>query len=236
MSRPLHLIVLSGAGLSAESGVSTFRGAGGLWEGHRLEEVATPEAFVRTPDLVHRFYNRRRAQLREVQPNEAHLALARLEREWPGNYLHITQNVDDLNERAGSHRLRHMHGELRKVRCLDCQSSLPWEEDLGRDTICPLCGGVGQMRPDIVWFGEMPNHMEELQQAVAGADLFVSIGTSGQVYPAAGFAQLARACGASRLVEINPEATALSPHFHELRRGPATVEVPKLVSELLGEV
>jgi NAD-dependent deacetylase len=228
-----NLVVLTGAGLSAESGVPTFRGVDGLWEGYHIEEVASPEAFRRTPELVHRFYNLRRAALHTVQPNAAHHALVRLEQAWPGSFLHVTQNVDDLNERAGAKKLRHMHGELRKVRCLWCRNVTDWESDLEVTTACPICEKVGKMRPDIVWFGEMPYYIEEITQALETVDVFVCIGTSGVVYPAAGFARQAASKGAKRLIEINLESTDISNHFTERRQGTASVEVPRLVEELL---
>lgn len=231
-----RIVILTGAGLSAESGVPTFRGVDGLWEGYRIEEVASPEAFKHTPELVHRFYNLRRAALRTVVPNAAHASLVRLEREWPGSFLHITQNVDDLNERAGAQKLLHMHGQLAKVRCVWCRVVLDWHEDLFVETPCPECGKAGKLRPDIVWFGEMPYHIDEITRALETVDFFICIGTSGVVYPAAGFARLAAENGAQRLIEINPESTDISGHFTEHRQGPASVEVPRLVDELLAEV
>lgn len=233
---PPSLVVLTGAGLSAESGVPTFRGVDGLWEGHRIEEVASPEAFIYTPGLVHRFYNLRRAALKTVEPNAAHHALVRLEKAWPGAFVHITQNVDDLNERAGAQKLLHMHGELKKIRCVWCRTVLRWEEDLAVLAPCPECGQTGKLRPDIVWFGEMPYYIDEITRALETADLFVCIGTSGVVYPAAGFARLAAEKQASRLIEINLEPTGISSHFTEHRHGLASVEVPRLVEELLAEV
>lgn len=229
------IVVLTGAGVSAESGLATFRGAGGLWEGHRVEDVATPEAFARSPALVQRFYNLRRAQLRDpaVVPNAAHLALARLEQEWPGQVLVVTQNVDDLHERAGSRRLIHMHGELMRARCLGCGASSPWREDLGSASSCPSCARAGRLRPDIVWFGEMPYHMDEIYAALEQCALFVAIGTSGQVYPAAGFVAAVRAAGSARTIEINLEDSAMSSTFAERRLGAAGVLVPALVEELL---
>ena len=166
-----NLVILTGAGISAESGISTFRDAGGLWETHRFEDLASPQGFARDPALVHRFYNLRRAQLRVVQPNAAHVALATLERAWAarGDFLLVTQNVDDLHERAGSQRLLHMHGELRKLRCAACGEVTPWQDDAGTDTPCPGCARAGAMRPDIVWFGEMPYHMEEIGAAMVQA-------------------------------------------------------------------
>jgi NAD-dependent deacetylase len=227
------LVVLSGAGLSAESGVATFRGADGLWEGHRFEDVATPEAFKRQPELVQRFYNIRRAGLKTVEPNAAHHALVKVERDWPGAFLHITQNVDDLNERAGSRKLLHMHGELKKVRCIWCRSVLAWVTDLEISKPCPECGKLGKLRPDIVWFGEMPYYIDEIMRALETVDVFLCIGTSGLVYPAAGFVRLAAENGCARLIEVNLEATGISGQFTEQRLGPATIEVPILVDELL---
>ena len=227
------LVILSGAGLSAESGVATFRGDDGLWEGHRIEDVATPEAFKKQPELVHRFYNLRRAALNTVEPNAAHHALVRLEREWPGPFLHITQNVDDLNERAGARKLLHMHGQLRQVRCTWCRAVLPWDGDLESSSACPECARTGKLRPDIVWFGEMPYYIDEIMRALETVDIFLCIGTSGVVYPAAGFARLAAEHGGARLIEMNLERTGISGHFTEQRHGPATVVVPALVGELL---
>jgi NAD-dependent deacetylase len=227
-----RIVVLTGAGISAESGVRTFRDAGGLWEGHRIEEVATPEAFAAHPDLVQTFYNARRAQLKDVQPNAAHFALARLEQEWPGDFLLVTQNVDDLHDRAGSHRLIHMHGELRKARCLRCRSVSAWDLDLEAGSLCPACGAVGRLRPHIVWFGEMPLDMPRIFEALERCDLFVAIGTSGVVYPAAGFVQSVSP-GAETL-ELNLEASAVESAFHASRQGPATELVPAWVDELLG--
>jgi NAD-dependent deacetylase len=183
--------------------------------------------------LVHRFYNLRRAALHRVEPNAAHLALARLEREWPGDFLLITQNVDDLHDRAGSQRLLHMHGELRRARCMRCGSSTAWLADLSPQSACPACAESGGMRPDIVWFGEVPMHLEECFAALSRADFFVAIGTSGTVYPAAGFVSMVAARPGTRTLELNQEATG-NPLFHDVRLGPATHTVPELVAELLG--
>lgn len=226
------IVILTGAGISAESGVPTFRDADGLWEGHRVEDVATPEAFERDPETVQRFYNLRRAALATVQPNAAHFALARLQREFPGKVTLITQNVDDLHERAGFENVIHMHGELLSAWCLRCDAREPWTGDIGPASECDACGAVGKLRPDIVWFGEMPYHMEEIETALSEADLFVAIGTSGQVYPAAGFVMQARFAGA-RTLEINNAGTAISSAFEAHRSGPATIEVRKWVEEKL---
>ena len=227
------IVILTGAGISAESGVRTFRDSNGLWENHRIEDVASPAGFVRNPKLVQRFYNARRAQLKTVQPNDAHKALARLEREWRGPFLLVTQNVDDLHERAGSQNLVHMHGSLLSALCVDCEQASHWSDDLNETSRCPNCKASSKLRPDIVWFGEMPYHMEQIGDALETADLLVSIGTSGVVYPAAGFAQQAHR--ASRY-EINMTETEISHNFHIHRVGPASREVPKLVNELLAEL
>ena len=227
-----RIVILTGAGISAESGLATFRGPDGLWEGHRVEDVATPEAFARNPDLVQRFYDARRAKLGTVEPNAAHQALARLDAEWPGELLLVTQNVDDLHERAGARRVLHMHGELKSAWCLACDARMPWAEDLGNDPPCPTCGAAGRLRPDIVWFGEMPYEMERIDDALQRCDLFVSIGTSGAVYPAAGFVQTARYAGA-RTLELNLEPSLGSMLFDESRIGKAGDLVPALVEELL---
>lgn len=226
-----NIVILTGAGVSAESGVPTFRGPDGLWEGHRVEDVATPEAFARDPVTVQRFYDARRAALARVVPNAAHLALARLDAEWPGALLLVTQNVDDLHERAGSVRLVHMHGELLRALCTACGAAPPWAGDLSGAPACPRCGEA-RLRPDIVWFGEMPYQMGVIEAAIAGCDLFVSIGTSGAVYPAAGYVDLARRAGAATL-EINLDPSAGTAMFAEARHGPAGVLVPQWVEAML---
>jgi NAD-dependent deacetylase len=228
-----NIVVLTGAGISAESGLATFRAADGLWEDHRVEDVATPEAYARDPALVHRFYDARRARLGEVEPNAAHEALARLDAEWPGGLLIVTQNVDDLHERAGAKRLLHMHGELKRGWCLACDERFGWDGSMGEAAACPACASDGRVRPDIVWFGEMPYEMERIDAALMDADLFVSIGTSGAVYPAAGFVQTARYRGAQTL-EINLEPSQGSIFFDERRYGPAGIEVPKWVEAMIG--
>jgi NAD-dependent deacetylase len=228
------IVILTGAGISKESGLDTFRDADGIWARVRLEDVATPEAFRRDPARVQGFYNaRRRALLNPaLQPNAAHLALARLEREWQGELLLVTQNVDDLHERAGSQRLIHMHGEMLKARCGACEHIAAIAADITPDSGCDGCGRVGRMRPHVVWFGEMPFEMERIYAALAGCSLFLSIGTSGTVYPAAGFVSEARAAGA-RTVELNLEPSEGSSRFHEAIHGPASRIVPDFVERLL---
>lgn len=232
------IVILTGAGISKESGLDTFRDAGGIWARVRIEDVATPEAFARDPARVQEFYNtRRRGMLNpNVQPNAAHAALARLEREWPGPVLLVTQNIDDLHERAGSTALVHMHGEMLKARCRGCGVVEPWRDDIKVDSVCPSCANPGGMRPHVVWFGEMPLEMNRIMTALAGCALFVSIGTSGNVYPAAGFVQEARYVGGAYTLELNLEPSAGVTDFHEARHGPATELVPAFVEELLSRV
>ncbi len=239
MSKIRNIVILTGAGISAESGIDTFRGAndgrGGLWEKHRVEDVATPQAFARDPDLVLRFYDMRRAAIQTKEPNAAHVALARLDAEWPkvagGELLIVTQNVDDLHERGGAGRVLHMHGEHLLAWCTACDGRSAWRGALADRPACPLCGARA-LRPDIVWFGEMPYRMEEIYSALREADLFVSIGTSGAVYPAAGFVRNARDMGA-RTLELNLETSKGSAWFHESRLGAATELVPAWVEEVL---
>lgn len=224
------IVILTGAGVSAESGVKTFRDNNGLWENHRFEDVATPQAFAADPVLVHKFYNARRAQLKEVSTNAAHLALAELEKSWAGDFLLITQNVDDLHDRAGSEKLLHMHGELRKVKCVKCNHHTLWEEDLFQETKCPQCGRDHCLRPDIVWFGEMPYHLDDCFHACATADIFISIGTSGEVYPAAGF--VSHTPETCRRIEVNPKSTGISRQFEEHLEGPAAELLPEFLKGL----
>ncbi|MGG5812100.1 Sir2 family NAD+-dependent deacetylase [Falsiroseomonas sp. CW058] len=227
------IVILTGAGISRESGLATFRDADGIWARIRIEDVATPEAFARDPAHVHAFYNARRAQLRDpaVQPNAAHLALAELERRWPGEVLLVTQNVDDLHGRAGSRKLLHMHGELMKARCARCEAVHPWTDDLSTGTPCPACGRAGGMRPHVVWFGEVPLGMDRIGAALDRCGLFLSIGTSGQVHPAAGF--VAEVRGRARTVELNLEPSESRSRFDEAIHGPATEVVPRFVRDLL---
>ena len=227
-----RIVILTGAGLSAESGVPTFRGRDGIWAKYDYREVATPEGFARNPDLVHEFYNMRRRAHSGIRPNDAHAALARLEREHKGEVWIVTQNVDALQEAAGSRNLIHMHGELFKALCNGCGAQQPWHGDLARDAVCPSCQKPGGMRPDVVWFGEMPYHMERIRDLLDAADLFVSIGTSGHVYPAAGFVAEARAAGA-HTVELNLEPSQGHSLFAEAVHGPATIIVPAFVDKVL---
>jgi len=227
-----NIVILTGAGISAESGLRTFRAADGLWEDHPVEEVATPQGFRRDPDLVQRFYDERRRDVLAAQPNAAHRALARLDEGWDGDLLIVTQNIDDLHERAGASRVLHMHGEALSVWCLACDARHPWQGTLRDGPACPACGKAA-MRPDLVWFGEMPYRMDEIFGAIARADMFVSIGTSGAVYPAAGFVQEAGSHGA-RTLELNLERSQGSNWFDETRLGPASELVPLWVDEILG--
>jgi NAD-dependent deacetylase len=230
------LVILTGAGISKESGLETFRDADGIWNKVRLEDVATPEAFARNPRRVHDFYNARRRAVRNpnVTPNAAHLALARLEAGWPGELLLVTQNVDDLHERAGSRNLLHMHGELLKTSCAGCNAvHADLAEELSLDLVCPACAEPGGLRPHVVWFGEMPFEMERIYQALGQCDLFLSIGTSGNVYPAAGFVEEARRVARAHTVELNLEPSEGAGLFLERRYGPATEIVPPYVDRLL---
>ena len=238
----MRITVLTGAGISAESGIRTFRDTGGLWETHSIHDVATPEAFARDPALVHSFYNARRAALPEVEPNPAHTALGKLQRELPargGRLTLVTQNVDDLHERGGASDVIHMHGVLDRMKCGACGERWSWTSDADTTITCPRCMAqlpssdpLAVPRPDIVWFGEMPYAMDSIERAVVGSDLFVSIGTSGEVYPAAGYVALAKANGI-RTMEINLEPSANSGLFDEQRIGLAGTLVPLWVEELL---
>lgn len=230
------IVVLTGAGISAESGIATFRASDGLWENHSIEEVATPEGFAANPVVVHQFYNERRRQLisDDIHPNAAHLALARLEYALEsipgGEFTLVTQNIDNMHERAGSSRVIHMHGELLKMRCIQTDLVFDIRADLTFDDACRCCRLPGNLRPHVVWFGEIPLEMNRIQQALERCDLFLSIGTSGQVYPAAGFHQIASEQGA-HTVEINLEPT--TSRFDEHHHGLAGTLVPKYVSNLL---
>lgn len=229
-----NIVVLTGAGISAESGIQTFRAQDGLWENYKIEDVATPEGYIDDPALVQDFYNQRRKSLQEdhIEPNLAHLALARLEEMQEGSVTIITQNIDNLHERAGNHNIIHMHGELLKIRCPESNQILKHHGDLDVHDMCHCCQIPNPLRPHIVWFGEMPLQMAEIYSVIEEADLFISIGTSGVVYPAAGFVHDAKMHGA-HTIEINLEPSAVESEFAEKRYGKASVEVPKLVEELL---
>ncbi|MEQ8331701.1 Sir2 family NAD+-dependent deacetylase [Nisaea sp.] len=237
LSPDASIVILTGAGISKESGLDTFRDADGIWSKVNLEDVATPEGYLRNPAMVHAFYNTRRRSLTDsnVVPNAAHAALARLERDWQGEVLLVTQNIDDLHERAGSSRLLHMHGEMLKARCERTGEIFDWRDDLTLTSRNPTTNEAGALRPHVVWFGEMPLYMEEIYEALSDADLFISIGTSGNVYPAAGFVQEARMHGA-HTTELNLEPSEGATLFAEKRYGPASEIVPAYVEELLGGV
>ncbi|KQM35990.1 NAD-dependent deacylase [Sphingomonas sp. Leaf10] len=228
-----NIVVLTGAGVSVESGIATFRGPGGLWEGHRVEDVCTPEALRADPELVHRFYDLRRAALKQVAPNAAHFALAALDRAWKDELLIVTQNVDDLHERAGTQRLLHMHGALQSALCAECGIRTAHDGPLPPATLCTTCGAPA-LRPGIVFFGEMPYSMDRIGDAIGSCDLFVSIGTSGAVYPAAGFVEWANDCGAATL-ELNLERSGGSDQFDASRLGLASELVPAWVAEVLAQ-
>ncbi|UMO90025.1 NAD-dependent protein deacylase [Pectobacterium sp. PL64] len=229
-----RVVVLTGAGISAESGIRTFRAADGLWEEHRVEDVATPEGFQRNPELVQEFYNARRRQLQqpEIVPNAAHLALANLEAMLEDNFMLITQNIDNLHERAGSKRIIHMHGELLKVRCSQSGQIFEWTDDLAAGERCHCCQFPAPLRPHVVWFGEMPLHMDKIYHALSQADYFIAIGTSGHVYPAAGFVHEAHSHGAYTL-ELNLEPSQVESQFDEKIYGPASTVVPEFVAAWL---
>ncbi|WP_409433192.1 NAD-dependent deacylase [Litorimonas sp. RW-G-Af-16] len=241
MSDPLHIVILTGAGISAESGIETFRSEGGLWEQYPIEQVATPEGFAADPALVHHFYNMRRAALKVVEPNAAHLALAELQTGLEargGSLTIITQNVDDLHSQAGARGVIHMHGILTSLFCSACDHRFDWVDDVAHDMPCPACqttGGPNKsvVRPDIVWFGEMPYEMDVIEARLRACDMFVSIGTSGAVYPAAGLVQMAGQLGKQTL-ELNLEKSQGSHFFDESRLGEAGTIVPKWVTEVLG--
>ncbi|AYA39948.1 NAD-dependent protein deacylase [Xenorhabdus nematophila] len=229
-----HVVVLTGAGISAESGIRTFRSSDGLWEEHRVEDVATPEGFQRDPELVQAFYNARREQLQqpEVVPNPAHYALAELEQVLGDHFLLVTQNIDNLHERAGSQRVLHMHGELLKVRCCQSGQVIEWTHELTMDDRCHCCQFPAQLRPHVVWFGEMPLGMESIYAALNEADIFIAIGTSGHVYPAAGFVHEAKLSGA-HTVELNLEPSQVESLFDEKHYGYASKTVTEYIQSLI---
>lgn len=227
-----NIVVLTGAGISAESGVPVFRGPDGLWHGRRVEDVATHEALVRDPWGVNAFFNELRRFVKDIQPNHAHLALKKLEDAYQDNFLLITQNVDPLHNRAGNQNLLPMHGQLQSIWCENCNSRIPFHNDALEQTPCPVCNKAGQLRPDIVLFNEMPYHMDRIYNALMNCDLFIAVGTSGFVYPAAGFVDIASQAGAMTL-EVNLVETQRSPLFVQKRTGPAGTILPELVEELV---
>ena len=229
------VVFLTGAGISAESGLKTFRAADGLWEDHSIEEIATPGAFRRDPMKVHDFYNQRRRDLRAAQPNVAHIALGKLEKRLENKFLLITQNIDDLHERGGNQRVVHMHGELFKVFCIACNERREWRTDLTTADPCASCGTRDTLRPDIVWFGEMPYRMDEINHALERCVIFVAVGTSGSVFPAAGFVLQARAAGAIAC-EINLAPSAVQQHFHRGYYGKATEQLPSFIKDVEAKV
>ncbi len=228
-----HVVVLTGAGVSAESGLGTFRDKDGLWTRYNLEDVATPEGFRRNPELVCEFYNARRENLRKAAPNAAHRALAVFEQRFQGRFTLITQNVDDLHEKGGSTAPVHMHGRLDELRCQHCATVYAYETPIAPGSVCPACGRSGGQRPNVIWFGEMPLYMDVIEAALADCDLFVAIGTSATVYPAAGFVDRVRGLGRARCVELNLEPTAASSLFDETRHGPASEVVPGFFASLM---
>ncbi|MGC6343072.1 Sir2 family NAD+-dependent deacetylase [Bisgaard Taxon 45] len=234
MTKQPKIVVLTGAGISAESGIRTFRATDGLWENHPVDEVATPEGFARNPKLVQHFYNERRKQLfsDQVTPNAAHFALAELEKKLGNNLLIVTQNVDNLHERAGSKNLIHMHGELLKVRCVKSGQVYDWQGDIHEQDKCHCCTTPQVLRPHIVWFGEMPLEMDKIQTALSECDYFISIGTSGNVYPAAGFVREAMYHGA-HTIELNLEPSQVRSNFDECHYGKATALVPHYLAQFL---
>ncbi len=232
-SKSKRIVILTGAGISAESGIQTFRASDGLWENHKIEDVATPKGFARDPALVHQFYNARRRQLLSdgIKPNKAHVALAELEQRADIEVLVVTQNIDNLHERGGTQSIIHMHGELLKCFCSKTQQRFSISGYMGADTACECCQQTGTLRPDIVWFGEMPYQMDEIYQALERCDVFISIGTSGNVYPAAGFVQAANEGGA-HTVELNLEPSLVQSEFKETIYGSATEIVGRYLKQL----
>ncbi len=229
------IFVLTGAGISQESGIPTFRSSDGLWNNHKIEDVATIEAYYKNQDYLHEFYNQMRIDLIEKKPNPAHLALAKLEKEYQGAVHIITQNIDTLHEKAGTQNLYHMHGKINELVCLNCGHTYEtWQSDVSSENICPNCNTQGMIKPNIVFFGEMPLYMDKIEKLLKTSDLFISIGTSGVVYPAAGFVQTAKYYGA-KTIEINLEPFSTNPHFDKHITGKAGQIVPELVDKLLNE-
>ncbi len=230
-----RIVILTGAGISQESGLETFRDPNGIWSKVRIDDVATPGAFAADPARVHAFYNmrRKRAATLDLKPNAAHVALAQLEQKWSGGVLVVTQNVDSFHERAGTTNLIHMHGRHAEARCNGCGHVVPWSGDMSTQDVCAGCGSAGGLRPNVVWFGEMPLDMPRIQTALSNCDIFISIGTSGNVYPAAGFVALVRKLGGVHTVELNLEPSVGASLFAEAHYGPATEIVPRYVEQIL---
>lgn len=231
-----NIFILTGAGISKESGLDTFRDQDGMWAKHRIDDVATPEGFQKNPKLVQKFYNQRRSELEKVQPNLAHIAIAQLEKVWPGKVTLVTQNVDDLHERAGSKNIIHMHGKLKEARCVETGQVIPWTQDLDISIKCPCCNQKGNLRPNVVWFGELPIDLPLIFQALDTTDYFLSIGTSGNVYPAGGFAQHVQMRGGVQLTEFNIDDSEISHLFQVHQKGLATQTVPLFVENLIQKV
>ena len=232
-----NIVILTGAGISKESGLDTFRDTDGLWGKIKIEDIATPEAYARNPENILKFYNKRRRSMAgdKIKPNAAHLSLVKLEKKFPGKVLLVTQNIDNLHERAGSANLLHMHGEIFKVRCDACHNVVVWKCALSLANTCNHCSTIGRMRPHVVWFGETPFHMEEIKAALELCDLFISIGTSGEVYPAAGFVQQVKIAGQGHTVELNLEPSKVATLFTETHYGPACAIVPSYVKKILNQ-
>lgn len=230
-----NILILTGAGVSAESGLATFRDADGLWNNHKVEDVATIEAFERNPEFVHQFYNEMKPELLHAKPNPAHLALAKLEQEYPGEVNIITQNVDTLHEKAGSQKVCHIHGQINQAVCLNCGNVLETWDDVDTQTVCPHCHVAGMMKPNIVFFGESLLYMDKAAHLLSNCDLFVSVGTSGVVYPAAGFVQTAKYRGAETY-EFNLEAASNNYLFDKHIYGKCGKTLPEFVDKLLAEV
>jgi len=231
-----NLVVLTGAGISAESGIQTFRDSMGLWEQHKVEDVATPDGFAKNPSLVHEFYNQRRRQVGMVEPNAAHYALAKLEAAWTDGFLLITQNIDNLHERAGSTNVSHIHGEICKLRCVHCGERMITMEDSTPESVCPSCYTIGSLRPDVVWFGEMPYHLDRIEKVLEMTDIFISIGTSGNVMPASLFPSVVLVNNRVQkdIIEINPVPTG-DTAFTRVITKKASEGVPELVDELFSQ-
>ena len=230
-----HIVFLTGAGISAESGLATFRSENGLWNNHRVEDVATIEAYLRNPDYVHQFYNDMRPELFKAEPNPAHLAITDLQSNYPAQIDIVTQNVDTLHEKAGNKNIYHIHGQINQIVCLNCGHVFETWGDISSEDKCEKCGVVGMLKPNIVFFGENLLYMDKVDNLLKSCDLFISIGTSGVVYPAAGFVQIAKMFGADT-IELNMEQTSNNRLFDRHIYGPAGTTLPALVQELIESI